>query len=198
LENEKELGFWQGNGNSLKSEDILQELLILLEKNTIEKSQIRQIVVSRGPGSFTGTRIGLAIAHGLKKSLDCDIGGVSVLEALALSANWNKTIIAAIPIGLKVCLQGFEIGQRKKANKVTVPFLVSFESFIQLLEDDLELRAVLYGKLYTDIVASIQTENQIIKRLLRWNENLAYLIGLTAKKLNASDNIEPIYIRDMR
>jgi len=198
LENEKEVDFWQGSGSISKSEDILEEISRLLKKNTIEKNQIKQIVISRGPGSFTGTRIGLAIALGLKKSLNCDICGVSVLEAMTLKSNWNKNIITAIPIGANICIQKFKIGQRGELNKVTMPCLMSFESFIQQLEDDSVSRVVLYEKLHKDVLAKVQAENQIAERLLCNYENLSYLIGMTAKELGTSDNLQPIYVREMR
>lgn len=198
LENETEVDFWQGSGSVSKAEDILIELSRLLDKNTIEKNQIKQIVISRGPGSFTGTRIGLAIVLGLKKTLNCDIFGVSVLEAMAFKSECNKNIITAIPVGTKICIQKFKIGQKRELNKVTIPCLVSLESLVQRLKDDLDLVCVLYGKLYKDILVSIKAENQITKRLLPCNENLAYLIGLSRKEKYALDNLQPIYIKDAK
>ncbi len=198
LENEKEVDFWQGSGSISKSEDILDELSKLLKKNTIERSQIRQIVISRGPGSFTGTRIGLATALGLKKSLECGICGVSVLEAMTLKADWNNSILTAIPIGKKVCLQKFKIGQKSELNKAAMPCLLSFGTFIKQLEDDLESRFVLYGKLYRDVLASVRTENPIIERIIDSGENLAYLIGRREKEKCAFYNLQPIYIKDTR
>lgn len=41
------------------------------------------LVVGTGPGSFTSTRIGLAVARGLAVALDVRVAGISTLDALA-------------------------------------------------------------------------------------------------------------------
>ncbi len=195
-ENNKEVDFWQGSGSISKSEEIIVGLSRLLEKNTIEKNQIRQIVISRGPGSFTGTRIGLSIALGLKKSLNCDIYGVSVMEAMALKSNWDN-IISAIPIGIKICIQKFKIGQKRELNEVTLPSLVSFVTFIKQLENDWETRFVLHRKIYEVVLEHFQMEKQIFNRIIDSGENLAELIGRMKTQNNESDNINPIYIKNL-
>jgi tRNA threonylcarbamoyladenosine biosynthesis protein TsaB len=52
----------------------------------LELPQIDRIVVTVGPGSFTGVRVGLAFARGLALALRKPCVGVSTLEALALEA----------------------------------------------------------------------------------------------------------------
>ena len=51
-----------------------------------ETSDLGGIVAGTGPGSFTSTRIGLAVARGLALSLDVPVAGVSTLDALAAGA----------------------------------------------------------------------------------------------------------------
>jgi tRNA threonylcarbamoyl adenosine modification protein YeaZ len=52
-------------------------------------------VVGTGPGSFTSTRIGLAVARGLALALDVPAAGVSTLDALASARDDAYPIIDA-------------------------------------------------------------------------------------------------------
>ena len=199
LEKGREVDFWQGSGSISKSEDILDEISKLLKKNGVKKRHIEQIVVSRGPGSFTGTRIGLAIGLGLKKSLGCDICGVSVLEAMAFQSEGKNSIITALPIGIKqVCFQRFRVGQKNELREITMPYLVSFEAFMKDLGAETKASFVLYGKLYKIVLENIQRQEQILKRMVNSGENLAYFLGLQAIEQHASDNVQPIYIQETR
>jgi tRNA threonylcarbamoyladenosine biosynthesis protein TsaB len=49
-------------------------------------SDIGKIVVTIGPGSFTGLRVGLAFAKGLRLATGAPLAGIGVLAALAASA----------------------------------------------------------------------------------------------------------------
>ena len=55
----------------------------LLAEAGREPSELDALVVGTGPGSFTSTRIGLAVARGLGLALDVPAAGVSTLDALA-------------------------------------------------------------------------------------------------------------------
>lgn len=62
---------------------LLEDLDTLLRDADAEPVDIDALVVGTGPGSFTSTRIGLAIARGLALALDVPAAGVSTLDALA-------------------------------------------------------------------------------------------------------------------
>ncbi len=54
------------------------------------------VIVARGPGSFTGLRVGMSLAKGLAHSLRIKIVGVSSLEALASQISYTPYQICPI------------------------------------------------------------------------------------------------------
>jgi len=62
---------------SPRDQDVLGFLLSCLEKENIKPEDIDSIDVNPGPGSFTGTRVGVTIANTLGFALDIDVNGSS-------------------------------------------------------------------------------------------------------------------------
>ena len=67
---------------------LLTQAAQLLADAGLEVSNIDAIVVGRGPGSFTGVRIGVATAKGLACGLAAPLYGASTLDAVAWRAWW--------------------------------------------------------------------------------------------------------------
>ena len=67
----------------------------LLAEAGVARSGIDAIAVGRGPGAFTGVRLGVALAQGIALALDRPIVPVSTLAALAWQADGDR-ILAAI------------------------------------------------------------------------------------------------------
>ncbi len=58
----------------------------LLAEAGVARSQLDAVAVGRGPGAFTGVRLGIALAQGIALALDIPVVPVSTLRALAAYA----------------------------------------------------------------------------------------------------------------
>ena len=68
----------------------------LLAANNLTISDVDGIIVGRGPGSFTGVRIGVATAKGLAHGLSCPLWGVSTLDAVAWAFAHDDVTLAVV------------------------------------------------------------------------------------------------------
>lgn len=71
------------NSGLTHSQTLLPLILKTVQQSGITLSDLDEIAVTAGPGSFTGLRIGIATAKGLAFSRDLPCVGVSSLEAVA-------------------------------------------------------------------------------------------------------------------
>ena len=74
---------------------VLEDIDALLRRGGVRPSQLEGIAVGIGPGSFTGLRMGLAVARALAFSLDIPVAGVSTLDALAAGTPGSVPVIDA-------------------------------------------------------------------------------------------------------
>src|SRR5215212_6736180 len=78
----------------------------LLRGASVEPADLDALAVGVGPGSFTGVRMGLAVARGLALALDVEVAGVSTLDALAQGAEDVVPVIDAKRREVFVCAGG--------------------------------------------------------------------------------------------
>jgi tRNA threonylcarbamoyladenosine biosynthesis protein TsaB len=78
-----------------RAQTLLEDVDALLRQAGAHPSDLDRLAVGLGPGSFTGVRIGLAVARGLALSLDLPGSGVSTLAALAAGAPGAVPVVDA-------------------------------------------------------------------------------------------------------
>ena len=68
----------------------------ILKSNKITTSDLNEIIVVNGPGSFTGVRIGVVIAKTLAYTLNIPIKTITSLECILVSTKGNNNKLATI------------------------------------------------------------------------------------------------------
>ncbi|PLT32461.1 tRNA (adenosine(37)-N6)-threonylcarbamoyltransferase complex dimerization subunit type 1 TsaB [Bacillus sp. V5-8f] len=75
---------------------VMPAIEALLKDCEIQTSDLEKIVVAKGPGSYTGVRIGVTIAKTLAWTLNIPLVGVSSLEILAANGRYFNGILSPL------------------------------------------------------------------------------------------------------
>lgn len=87
------LGAVAMEGKDSRNEKLLPALDWLLREAAVPRDEIELFAVTRGPGSFTGVRIGLATVQGLALVLNRPVCAMSTHEAIALGGGYADATI---------------------------------------------------------------------------------------------------------
>jgi tRNA threonylcarbamoyladenosine biosynthesis protein TsaB len=122
------------NGLGNHSEVVLPLIESLFQKAQITIQQLSGIAVSIGPGSFTGLRIGLAIAKGIAYDSELPLVGISTLHANAARVNHFDGIIGSVLDARKSELY-LALFRREKltTQRLTSDAIVSLDSAVELM-----------------------------------------------------------------
>ena len=109
--NGREIGAWVGNQSISKAEELLPNIDRLLRENSLGLLDIHRVIVSIGPGSFTGIKVGIATVFGFRAASGLTCLGIDALSAMSLSAIGTDAIIV-VPVGRgTICIQSFSNGK---------------------------------------------------------------------------------------
>lgn len=68
----------------------------LLQEVDVKTSELDKIIVAKGPGSYTGVRIGVSVAKTMAWSLNIPITGVSSLEVVARNGKYFDGLVCPL------------------------------------------------------------------------------------------------------
>ena len=104
----------------------------VLQKANIEKSQLDAIAVSKGPGSYTGLRIGVSAAKGLCFALDIPLISIPTLDALASKVEAAITVVPMLD-ARRMEVYSAVYSENKKQVRETLAEILDVNSFENLL-----------------------------------------------------------------
>lgn len=182
----------------------------VLNEANITLSQCDGLIFGRGPGSFTGVRIGVGVAQGLAFAADLPVVGVSSLQAMAQLAfmRCKKTqVLALIDARMNEVYNGyFELDENnimqeqlladKKGEAVTAPELVNNRLVDSVITP-------VYGvgtgwDAYQAQLSSLKS-NQGLPEILFPSAEAMLVIGEAAFIKGegvTAENAQPVYVRD--
>lgn len=103
-----EFGFYDGNklyekklNRESNADSLIYEIKESFTRNNFKFSEIEYVSLSNGPGSFTGLRIGSAIAKGICYVLGAKLIEVLTLDIIANKADSDKVMVPLIYSNMK-------------------------------------------------------------------------------------------------
>ncbi|MGD8555296.1 MAG: tRNA (adenosine(37)-N6)-threonylcarbamoyltransferase complex dimerization subunit type 1 TsaB [Anaerolineales bacterium] len=85
---------WQGGGH--QTVELAPQVALLLQRRALAPSDLLAVAVASGPGSYTGLRIGMALAKGLVLEHNLPLVGIPTLDILAHAQPNQQLPMAAL------------------------------------------------------------------------------------------------------
>ena len=104
----------------------------ILKRNKLTTKDLDAIAISKGPGSYTGLRIGVASAKGLCFALDIPLISIDTLQALTFQANKkSETIIPMLDARrMEVYTTVFHKGNKVEGTTATILEKKTFDKYL--------------------------------------------------------------------
>ena len=185
----------------------------VLTEAGIKLSQCDGLIFGRGPGSFTGVRIGVGVAQGLAFSAEIPVFGVSSLQAMAQLAfiqgkvqgkvnGLNSSVIAAIDARMGEVYNGYfmldenNIMQPQCAEAVTAPEQLAqhLSSVVNKAEYGVGTAWDAYSKELSSLKSNTGTPEVLFP-----SAEAMLAIGVPALEQGqgvAAEDAQPVYVRD--
>ena len=168
----------------------------VINQANIKKTDLSAVAVSKGPGSYTGLRIGVSTAKGLCYALDIPLISVSTLEALANQADIKEGLV--IPMldarRMEVYSAVFNAeGNQIRDIKAEVLDESSFKDYLN------ESKVYFIGNGVAKTKPLIKNDNAVfIEDKLPSADNMSKLAYAKYKKSDIEDvaYFEPFYLKD--
>lgn len=164
-------------GSKRQSENAIPYLENLLKKHNKELLDIKEVVITKGPGSYTGVRVAMTIAKTLSVISPIQL---KIISSLAIYANNGKCVSVLDARSKKVFVCAYDNGKA-----VCEEQLVAISDFAQFMESYEGYSVV--GQ--SELVGYPQIEVDLAKNM--------YCLSLNEECVEHIDALVPCYIKDV-
>jgi N6-L-threonylcarbamoyladenine synthase len=182
------------------SDTIMEAVDCVLKFSGIKKRELSAIAVTIGPGSFTGVRVGLAVAMGIAFSLGIKIKAISTLDILAMQVSAESELVIPL-VDARKGRVFYSVYKNEDGIKTKMEEYSDIELAV-LLENYKEKKTVFTGdgaKNYRSEIEKTMGKNALFQSSHDINVDAGKLCEIAVERLQdgEGDNIfglEPIYV----
>ena len=184
------------NGNYSHAEKLHEFIKQVVNEAGIELSELKAVAVSKGPGSYTGLRIGVSAAKGLCFALDIPLIAVNTLQVLALSISISEGCVIPLLDAKRMEVYSSVFNSTNEALREVKAEIISEDSF----RDYLKIQKVYFVGDGVEKCKGIITDENVVfidGKLPSANE-MSVLSFEKFKDKNFEDvaYFEPFYLKD--
>ncbi len=168
----------------------------VLDESGIDKNDLDAVAISKGPGSYTGLRIGVSAAKGLCFALDIPLIATPTLEVLAQQAQCEDCFIIPLLDARRMEVYSAVFNSKKEQIRETKAEILNESSFQKYLE---ERKTIFLGDGASKFKELCSHKNAIfLDNKFPSSANMA-LLGEAKYKMSDIEDIayfEPYYLKE--
>ncbi len=176
---------------------LVPRLVALLEESNVTMDDVQAVAVCHGPGSYTGTRIGLAVAKGIAAARQLPLFAVSTLDILVSAQPPDpRLLIAVFSAGRRRIGYAPYRWQQNRWQAQAAVTLSDWGTLISHLEED----CLIVGELDADAIALLRPlgERVELPPAARHLRRAGYLADLVWQRWQAgardeAQSVMPLY-----
>ena len=189
----EEIGCWEGDKRISKAEELLVALSALLVGNNASPKEINNIYINKGPGNFTGLRIGIATGKGLQKAIGCGFYGIGILEALSIKGTGKGVKAVAIRLSEEqIWWQVFSNGNTLKNLSAEMPRKITLQQLVAKIENGEISNWILEKTLYEQASELFLDNKRDRERFIEVFEPMSKILALAGIREGLGRDVLPI------
>ena len=189
---------WRCLGNH--TVEVLPTIAQMMKRAQAQPADIKAIAVAKGPGSFTGLRIGMSIAKGFCLALNVPIIAIPTLDVIAYAVgDPGGLVYAVLELGRnRICVSAYQFADGLPVQQGDALYVASSEWQVVATEP-----VLLIGEISTDLAERLlkqpDADNISISSLAASIRRAGYLAELAWQRLEKGqvddlDTTSPTYL----